>query len=75
MHSADQASPVSILPVLFQRCMSHHVSFLQVTVLYTHGLTRTEVIAAVTFGDPTHVVDVAWDSGTSQHNGVGRSST
>ncbi len=28
------------------------------------------VIAAVTFGDPSHVINLAWDAGTSKKNGV-----
>lgn len=41
-----------------------------------HGLEKTsstkqlQVIAVVTFGDPSHMVNQTWDEGTSNHNGV-----
>lgn len=28
------------------------------------------VIAVVTFGDPSHMVNQSWDEGTSNHDGV-----
>jgi len=31
---------------------------------------RSNIIAVVTFGDPSHMVNQTWNEGTSQHNGV-----
>ncbi|OIW32673.1 cutinase-domain-containing protein [Coniochaeta ligniaria NRRL 30616] len=31
---------------------------------------RSNIIAVVTFGDPSHMVNQTWDEGTSNHNGI-----